>query len=171
MQKLIYTILSLFSVTFHLTVFYCPNLVLLLPFFLCFLRNSGGSCGKVMFSQVSVCPRGQGVGYLWQHVPSWSLVPCPFQGIEHLLFHVSSRGLRGGVSLVLCLLRVGVGYLGGRVSREVGYPGGQGIPTPLDTIQWIAIQWKHSHLFGTKQPKFTESSTPKIIFSMLILQM
>ena len=37
------------------------------------------SCGKVMFSQVFVCPR-EGVAYLWFQVPSLSLVPCPFWG-------------------------------------------------------------------------------------------
>ena len=35
---------------------------------------------KVMFSQVSVCPLGEGVGYLWSQVPSRCLVPCPFGG-------------------------------------------------------------------------------------------
>ena len=31
----------------------------------------------------------------------------------------------------------------------------------------IVLQWKCSHLLDTKQPKFTESSTPKRIFERL----
>ena len=77
-----------------------------------------GSCGEVMFLQVSVIPLS-GVGvevgisgtrsflagrYLWSQVPPWrggyvdlSLVPCPFWG---------------------------VGIQGGRYSRVVGIPWG-----------------------------------------------
>ena len=35
---------------------------------------------KVMLSQVSVCPLGEGVGYLWFQVPSRCLVPCSLGG-------------------------------------------------------------------------------------------
>ena len=38
------------------------------------------SKGKVMFSLTCVWSRMEGVGYLWFQIPSWSLVPCPFQG-------------------------------------------------------------------------------------------
>ena len=43
------------------------------------------SFGKVMFSQMSVCPRRGGAEYLWSHVLSLSLVPCPFWGRVYLV--------------------------------------------------------------------------------------
>ena len=62
------------------------------------------SYGRVMFSQLSVCP--QGVGYLWCQVPSWSLVPGPmsFWWVRYLWFHVPSGG---GITCPLDTLSLG----------------------------------------------------------------
>ena len=57
--------------------------------------------GKVMFSQVSVCPGRGNVGYLWSHVPARSLVPCLFFEGEGYTKGVRYRGGRDEVS-ILC---------------------------------------------------------------------
>ena len=57
------------------------------------LTDRKRSCGKVMFSQVSVCARG--IGYPWYQVISRgrvSLVPSLFQGVGYPWSHVLSRG-------------------------------------------------------------------------------
>ena len=60
---------------------------ILLECFLVFTaRNS--SCGKVMFSQVSVCPQGAGVHHAQAHTPPWTDTPLPrllLQGTVRIL--------------------------------------------------------------------------------------
>ena len=70
------------------------------------------SFGKVMFSQMSVCPHGGGDNP-WCHVPFWSLVPCPFQGMR-------------GISGPMFLLRW--------VYPTLGYPTPICIPYPMNTL-------------------------------------
>ena len=70
-----------------------------------------------MLSQVSVCPLGKGVGYLWFQVPSRCLVKCPGGGGGARV----SRGRVGHLGTGIHRVSKGrVGYLG------VGYTPGSG---------------------------------------------
>ena len=86
-------------------------------------RNS--SCGKVLFSHVSIilltgC--GMGLGYFWCQVPSSSLlVLYGGRGGRVSLDLCSFLWAGGRVSLVPCPWGWGVGYPGGRVYLRIPY--------------------------------------------------